>query len=293
MCCSDGFGLTLDDSQDEDSEDNDSGLSWTKAIEAHDGTRTEKEGKATLTHTGGAGDSGGGLGGGGLDGTDPLLDTRIPLAESSPTNSVSSSSSSSSFSSSATLEATLLTNMGAGGTGVEANVVSSQVITTSALAANVTTSVNVSASLSGSTQQAVLVVTDELHRPDIASVLVETDVTNSSATFTGCSLSVDSITNDWRHPREYKSITESGKANQEKGNLYYRNDGSVTNILPLIHPAKSKKMGESTITMKVSYRNFHKYKSSQSMFPKSLTFTVATFTIEFSSSNVLTCEIAS
>ena len=68
LCCSDGFGLTLDDSQDEDSEDNDSGLSWTKAIEARDGTRTEKEGKATLTHTGGAGDSGGGLGGGGPGG---------------------------------------------------------------------------------------------------------------------------------------------------------------------------------------------------------------------------------
>jgi hypothetical protein len=257
----------------------------------------------------GAGDSGGGLGGGGLDGGGlgggvgdgggglggGGLDTRIPLAESSPTNTVSSSSSSSSssFSSSATLEATLLTNMGAGGTAVEANVVSSQVITTSALAANVTTSVNVSANLSGSTQQAVLVVTDELHRPDFASVLVETDVTNSSATFTGCSLSVVRVTNDWRHPREYKSITESGKANQEKGNLYYRNDGTVTNILPLIHPAKSKKMDESTMTMKVSYRNFHKYKSSQSMFPKSLTFTVATFTIEFPSSNVLTCEIAS
>ena len=42
LCCSDGFGLTLDDSQDEGSEDNDSGLSWTKAIEARDGTRTEK-----------------------------------------------------------------------------------------------------------------------------------------------------------------------------------------------------------------------------------------------------------
>ena len=71
MHCSDGFGLDLEDSQDEDSEDNGSGLSWTKAIEARDGTRTEKEGKATLTHTGGAGDSGGGLGGGGLGGGGP------------------------------------------------------------------------------------------------------------------------------------------------------------------------------------------------------------------------------
>jgi hypothetical protein len=66
--CSDAFGLHFEDSQDEDSEDNGSGLSWTKAIEACDGTRTEKEGKATLTHTGGAGDSGGGLGGGGPGG---------------------------------------------------------------------------------------------------------------------------------------------------------------------------------------------------------------------------------
>ena len=103
LCCSDGFGLSLDDSQDEGSEDNGSGLSWTQAIEARDGTSTEKahstveplaqrDGGSIADQNGfsnmlqiaagkkqrvsgskktkmdGAGDSGGGLGGGGPGG---------------------------------------------------------------------------------------------------------------------------------------------------------------------------------------------------------------------------------
>ena len=135
------------------------------------------------------------------------------------------------------------------------------------------------------------VVTDGLNRPDIGTVLVEMAAglldggrKSSSTIFAGCALGKDRILNDWKHPRTYLTIREAGRVNQAKDHLYHRNDGMVTNTLPIINLAKNKKMEESTMKMKVSHRNFLKFPIET--FPQSLQFTVATFTIEFYSSNV-------
>ena len=137
------------------------------------------------------------------------------------------------------------------------------------------------------------VVTDGLNRPDIGTVLVEMAAdlldggTKSSSTiFAGCALGKDRILNDWKQPRMYLTIREAGRVNQAKDHLYHRNDGMVTNTLPIINLAKNKKMEESTMKMKVSHRNFLKFQLLKDVFPQSLQFTVATFTIEFYSSNV-------